>query len=406
MFNACLRRPRRGSVTQPIGQRPMTRSRWAAIGSAVAVTVGGGGLLQADAADTTRPAVFVAVSPCRLIDTRAMPETIGPRSTPVRADETYTISVHGTNGNCTLPDSAKALVMNVTVTNSTASSYLTVYSAGIERPLASNLNWSAGEGDLSNAVTSNVSATGEVSFYNLRGMTDLVADVAGYYTSEPFDAFYTKGQVDALIAANPAAVGPKGDPGTAGVAGVAGGQGVPGPIGPIGPAGPTGPVGPIGPDGVKGDTGDAVLADLICTTDQVIVWSGTAWACSDNVDTLEALSCTINQSIGWNGTAWICRSAPIVATLSMAAFAPSCCLVRDRFQAYSPNVDPLRICDFFMCEIRLIDVIDHTTCQVSFTGNSGANQLNVANLADRVVITPLFVLNPGEPLYVNISCAT
>ena len=46
------------------------RTRWAAIGAAVAVTLGAGGLLTASAASST-PSAFVAVVPVRVVDTRS-----------------------------------------------------------------------------------------------------------------------------------------------------------------------------------------------------------------------------------------------------------------------------------------------------------------------------------------------
>ena len=76
------------------------------------------------------------------------------------------------------------------------------------------------------------------------------------------------------------------------------------------------------------------------------------------------------------------------------------------FQAYSPNVDPTSPCFGFFCEIRLVDVLDHTTCQVNFTGNSGADGLTVNATPTGIIIQPMFVLNPSEPFYVNVSCST
>ena len=45
------------------------RTRWAAIGAAVAVAVGAGGLLAASAAESV-PSSFIAVTPVRLVDSR------------------------------------------------------------------------------------------------------------------------------------------------------------------------------------------------------------------------------------------------------------------------------------------------------------------------------------------------
>ena len=52
-----------------------------------------------------------------------------------------------------------------------------------------------------------------------------------------------------------------------------GSQGLPGATGPAGSAGTT------GSQGTKGLTGDAVLANLNCSTNEAIKWSGTAWEC-------------------------------------------------------------------------------------------------------------------------------
>ena len=90
----------------------------------------------------------------------------------------------------------------------------------------------------------------------------------------------------------------------------------------------------------------------------------------------------------------------------VGCLSPPCCQISDRFQAYSPNVVATNICDDIFCEIKLVDVIDHTTCQVNFTGNSNANGLHVSLLPDRIMLEPMFILNPSEPLYINISCNT
>lgn len=212
-------------------RRRFGRSRWAAIGAAVAVTLGAGGMLQANAAggDASSPTLFIATTPCRLIDTRQAPATGGGRTGPLTADTTYTTRVLGTNGRCTIPNDATTLVMNVTAANQTAASYMTVYPAGSARPDTSSLNWTAGSGAIANAVTATVSPSGELSFYNWAGSVDLIADVVGYYTSAPLDNHYTKAQVDALIAENPGAIGPQGEPGLPGPAGADGAPGEPGP---------------------------------------------------------------------------------------------------------------------------------------------------------------------------------
>ncbi|MGZ4702298.1 MAG: hypothetical protein ACXV98_13895, partial [Ilumatobacteraceae bacterium] len=65
-----------------------------------------------------------------------------------------------------------AVALNVTVTNPTAFSYLTVWPAGTDRPLASNLDYLAGQ-TIPNMVIVPVGANGQVSIYNNTGGVDV-----------------------------------------------------------------------------------------------------------------------------------------------------------------------------------------------------------------------------------------
>src|ERR1700686_2315831 len=86
------------------------------------------------------------------------------------------------------------VVLNVTVTNTTAGSYLTVWPAGVPRPNASNLNWTAGR-TVPNLVEVAVGVGGKVSIFNAAGSADVLFDVAGYVATpvEPpgADGLYT-----------------------------------------------------------------------------------------------------------------------------------------------------------------------------------------------------------------------
>src|SRR4029079_7062773 len=112
----------------------LMRSRWAALGAAVAVTMlGGGGIWAASAAGGTGSATtFVSVVPVRLLDTR---------------EASSTIDTLGLGGHVTLslgdrvPADSTAVALNVTAVNGTASSYLTLWPSGIDRPVASSVNW-------------------------------------------------------------------------------------------------------------------------------------------------------------------------------------------------------------------------------------------------------------------------
>ena len=186
-----------------------TRTRWAAVGAAFAVTVGSGGLMTASATlDSGARSVFVPITPCRVMDTRPAPATVGPRTAPIGEFDTYSIAVLGTNGNCSIAGDAVGLSLNVTAVNPTGNSYLTVYPSDVSRPTASNLNWVAGQAPVPNAVTTDVSGDGRISFFNNAGTVDVVVDILGYYTDHNHDdRYYTKVQtynrdeLDAALAA-------------------------------------------------------------------------------------------------------------------------------------------------------------------------------------------------------------
>jgi hypothetical protein len=177
------------------------RTRWAAIGAAIAVTIGGGaiGIVRASV-DSGERGVFIPITPCRLFDTRAT-DTVGPRSTPLTTGDTHTQKVHGVNGNCTIPADAIGVALNVTVVNGTAASFLTVWPADTPRPLAASLNWTPGAPPTPNKVDVDLSADGSIKLYNFAGNVDVVADAVGFYADHTHDdRYYTKAQADARYA--------------------------------------------------------------------------------------------------------------------------------------------------------------------------------------------------------------
>ena len=161
--------------------KSVSRSRWAAVGAAVAITVGAGGLLSASAASSPGASSFVPITPCRLMDTRPGAINVGPRATPIPGGQTYAPLVWGTNGKCTIPSSATAVSMNVTFVNPTVAGFVTVYPPDKPNPGTSSLNFVAGQAPAPNAVTSPLSADGKIGFFNSGGTVDLIADIVGYY---------------------------------------------------------------------------------------------------------------------------------------------------------------------------------------------------------------------------------
>jgi hypothetical protein len=116
------------------------------------------------------------VVPARILDTRT---PLGGHPGALAAGQTLTLQVAGAGG---APSGAYAAVMNVTATNSTAASYLTVFPSDGTRPLASNLNWTAGQ-TATNLVEIRLSATGAVNIFNAYGQADVIADLTGWVSA-------------------------------------------------------------------------------------------------------------------------------------------------------------------------------------------------------------------------------
>ncbi|MEH0821995.1 MULTISPECIES: choice-of-anchor D domain-containing protein [unclassified Micromonospora] len=125
--------------------------------------------------------MYYPLPPQRLMDTRA---GLGVPKAKIGAGQTVDLVVEGRGG---VPSAGVgSVVLNVTVTNPTAASFLNVYPAGETRPNASSINFPAGWLG-SNNVTVKVGAAGKVSIYNRNGATDVVVDVVGFYAGDHLD---------------------------------------------------------------------------------------------------------------------------------------------------------------------------------------------------------------------------
>jgi subtilisin family serine protease len=117
------------------------------------------------------------LAPSRILDTRA---GTGGFSSPVPAGGTISPTVAGVGG---VPATGvDAVVLNVTVTQPTAESFLTVFPSGTTRPLASNLNFLANQ-TIPNLVVAKVGADGKVVVYNHSGSSHVIFDVVGWYSA-------------------------------------------------------------------------------------------------------------------------------------------------------------------------------------------------------------------------------
>lgn len=168
----------------------VARSRWAAVGAAVAVTLGAGGIGLVAATSPEEATAYVPITPCRLLDTRAGEFNVGPKSTPVGADETYTAEATGDHGECIgIPTDATGLQLNVTALGATDPTFVTVWGDG-DRPNSSNLNPLPGDGPVPNSVTTGLTPAGAINLYNAFGSVDVIVDIAGYYSDHDHDDRY------------------------------------------------------------------------------------------------------------------------------------------------------------------------------------------------------------------------
>jgi hypothetical protein len=119
---------------------------------------------------------FHPLSPARILDTRT-----GNGAPQAKVGPGRTVALQATDRGGVPATGVSAVVMNVTVTQPTASSVLTVWPSGEPQPNASNLNYVAGQ-TVPNLVVVKVGTGGKVDLRNFSGSTHVIADVVGWYS--------------------------------------------------------------------------------------------------------------------------------------------------------------------------------------------------------------------------------
>jgi hypothetical protein len=150
-------------------------------------------------------AVYLPVTPTRIVDSRTGLGMPGGAPVMIGADAAFHVQVTGP----VVPAGAVAVTFSIAYTEGQGPGYLTVYPAGIDRPNASNLN-KVGPGPVASLVTVRLGTDGDVVVFNERSATNLVIDVSGYY-------------VPGSGGGAPGPQGPQGDQGDPGPQGPAGG---------------------------------------------------------------------------------------------------------------------------------------------------------------------------------------
>jgi hypothetical protein len=120
---------------------------------------------------------YFTVAPCRVVDTRGGAPVGGPA---LVGQQTRTLPIAG---NCSIPSTAKAVSVNLAVTQSTAAGNLRLFPAGQPVPTVSSINYGAGQTRANNAVVQ-LASNGAVDAFvgQPAGTTvELILDVNGYF---------------------------------------------------------------------------------------------------------------------------------------------------------------------------------------------------------------------------------
>ena len=126
----------------------------------------------------TAPNNFFTVTPCRVVDTRNPAGPFGGPSLVAGADRSFVLA-----GQCGIPADALAVALNVTVVLPTdGPGHLTLYQGGASLPLASTINYRAGQIRANNAIIP-LGSAGDIAVRcgQGSGTADMVIDVNGYF---------------------------------------------------------------------------------------------------------------------------------------------------------------------------------------------------------------------------------
>jgi hypothetical protein len=130
---------------------------------------------------------FIPVSPCRVVDTRNPDGAFG--GPPIQGGKYRSFPIP--QGACSIPSTATAYALNVTVVPHGTLNYLTVWPSGQPQPVVSTMNSLDGRIKANAAIVAGGS-NDAVSVY-ASNTTDVVLDISGYFVALPSNdalAFY------------------------------------------------------------------------------------------------------------------------------------------------------------------------------------------------------------------------
>lgn len=140
-------------------------------------------ILMAGVMQAQTPLSFVAVTPCRVADTRLPYGAFGGPSVQGRTVRTFVVP----QSECKIPSNAGAYSLNVTVAPYTILGYLTLWPAGEAQPFVSTLNAMNGnvfgqQQYVANAAIVPAGRDGAISIY-VTDTTDVILDINGYFVT-------------------------------------------------------------------------------------------------------------------------------------------------------------------------------------------------------------------------------
>ncbi|PYQ17149.1 MAG: hypothetical protein DMF79_17770, partial [Acidobacteria bacterium] len=128
--------------------------------------------------DTLVALNYFTLAPCRVVDTRGGAAPIG--GPVMQGQETRSLAMAG---KCGIPSTAKAISINVAVTQPTAAGNVRLFPGGQTVPIVSSINYSAGQTRANNAIIP-LNASGAMAAYvgQATGTTvHVIIDVNGYF---------------------------------------------------------------------------------------------------------------------------------------------------------------------------------------------------------------------------------
>jgi hypothetical protein len=132
------------------------------------------------------PFQFNSLTPCRVFDTRcpsAAASCPALTGTPLPNPGPHLFTI---KGKCGVPAGAKAVTVNVTITQPTQAGDLRMYPSDVPQPVVSTLNYNAGEPALANGAIVPLAAAASNDLAIVLGMgapgtVHVLLDVTGYF---------------------------------------------------------------------------------------------------------------------------------------------------------------------------------------------------------------------------------